>query len=212
MKRLVQCDFGGTVTEEDVSFKMLDAYASGDWRQILREYQEGRISVGRFNSEAFAMVKADEESLLAVAKGKVKIRPGFHELVDFCRRTSFRFVIVSNGLDFYIKQILRDIGTGDIEVFAAQTIFHPDGISVQYVGPDGSHLDDNFKDSYVNSFLDQDYRMVYVGNGASDISPARRCHHVFATGNLLDLCQQANLECIPFADFNEIVRVIQRWL
>ena len=212
MKRLVQCDFDGTVTEEDVSFEMLDAYASGDWRQILREYQEGRISVGRFNSEAFGMVKADEESLLAVAKGKVKIRPGFRELVDFCRRTSFRFVIVSNGLDFYIKQILRDIGTGDIEVFAAQTLFHPDGISVQYVGPDGSHLDDNFKDSYVNSFLDQDYRMVYVGNGASDISPARRCHHVFATGNLLDLCQQANLECIPFADFNEIVRVIQRWL
>ncbi len=30
-KTLVQCDFDGTITEEDVSFAMLDAFADGDW-------------------------------------------------------------------------------------------------------------------------------------------------------------------------------------
>ena len=51
-KTLVQCDFDGTITEEDVSFMMLDTFASGDWRQIFRNYEEGKISVGRFNTEA----------------------------------------------------------------------------------------------------------------------------------------------------------------
>ena len=40
MKTLIQCDFDGTVTEEDVSFFLLDAFAQGDWRALLREYKE----------------------------------------------------------------------------------------------------------------------------------------------------------------------------
>ena len=208
-KTLVQCDFDGTITEEDVSFMMLDAYADGDWRRLFREYQEGRISVGRFNMDAFAMVKADRESLLEVAKGTMKIRSRFHELVACCRRRGFRFVIVSNGLEFYIKEILRDIGLADIEVFAAQTRFHPEGLSVQYMGPDGSCLDENFKGAYVNSFLGEGYRIIYVGNGTSDISPASQCHYIFATGNLLDYCRQTNLGCTAFTDFNEVVRVLE---
>ncbi|MFC1864964.1 MtnX-like HAD-IB family phosphatase [Chloroflexota bacterium] len=208
-KTLVQCDFDGTITEEDVSFMLLDAFADGDWRQMLKEHQEGKISVGRFNTDAFAMVKADKKSLLEVAKGKVKIRPGFQELVACCHRKGFRLVIVSNGLDFYIKGILRDIGARDIKVFAAQTRFHPEGLKVQYIGPDGSHLDEDFKGSYVNSFLGQGYRIIYVGNGTSDIPPAKRCHYVFATGNMAAHCKRINLGCASFTDFNEVVKDLE---
>ena len=140
-KTLVQCDFDGTITEEDVSFMMLDAFANGDWRQIFKKYQEGQISVGRFNSDAFAMVTAGRQDLLEAVTDKVKIRPGFDKFVTCCRRKGYRLVIVSNGLDFYIEEILRNIGMGDIEFSAAQTHFHSDGLKVQYIGPDGSHLD-----------------------------------------------------------------------
>ena len=210
-KTLVQCDFDGTITEEDASFVMLDSFASGDWRQLFSKYEGGGITVGRFNTEAFAMVKADRESLLKVIKGRVKVRPGFAELVACCRDKGFRFVIVSNGLEFYIEEILRDIGLGGIEVFAAKTSFHPDGLRVQYVGPDGSHLDSDFKEAYVNSFLNEGYRVVYAGNGSSDLPPARKCHYIFATANLLARCRQADLDCTPFNDFNDIVRVMELW-
>ncbi len=80
-KMLIQCDFDGTITEEDVSFTLLDIFANGDWRQQLNEYKEGKISVGCFNTRAFAMVKADRQSLLEAIKGQVKVRAGFHELV-----------------------------------------------------------------------------------------------------------------------------------
>jgi len=210
-KILVQCDFDGTVTEEDVSFKLLDAFADGDWRQLFREYQEGKITVGRFNTEAFAMVKADRPSLLAVVRGKVKIRSGFHQLVTLCRSQGFRLVIVSNGLDFYIEEILKDIGLDDIEVFAALTRFHPEGLKVQYIGPDGRSLDNDFKGSYVNLFLSQGYRIIYVGNGTSDLAPARLSHYIFATGDLMNLCQQQGIDYTPFTDFNQVVSALERW-
>ena len=209
-KTLVQCDFDGTATEEDVSFLLLDAFASGDWKQLLRQYQEGKITVGQFNREAFAMVTADKQTLLRRVKDEVKIRTGFHELVAFCRRKDFRLVIVSNGLDFYIEKILGDIGIGEIEVFAAQTHFSPKGLEVQYIGPDGSRLDSDFKEAYVNLFLSEGYRIIYMGNGSSDISPASQCHYVFATGVLLAHYKQTNLDCTPLTDFREVVRVMER--
>jgi 2-hydroxy-3-keto-5-methylthiopentenyl-1-phosphate phosphatase len=212
-KTIVQCDFDGTITEEDASFMILDAFASGTWRQLFRDYQECKITVGHFNTEAFSTVKADRESLLGVVRGKVTVRPGFPELVACCRRKGFRFVIVSNGLDFYIDEILRGIRMADIEVFAAQTRFYPDGLKVQYIGPDGNYLDSDFKLAYVNLFLNEGYRVIYIGDGASDISPARKSHYVFAfaTGTLLKHCKEANLDCVSFTNFDEVVKVLESW-
>lgn len=208
-KTLFQCDFDGTITEEDISFLLLDRFAGGNWRQLLATYEEGKISVGSFNRKAFAMVKADRETLLQVTQDKVKIRTGFLEMVACCRRQGFRLVIVSNGLDFYIAAILRNIGLGDVEVFAARTRFHPEGLQVQYIGPDGDYLEENFKGAYVSSFLKEGYRIIYAGNGTSDLAPARQCHYIFATSTLLTRCQQTNLNCTPFTDFYQIVRVLE---
>jgi len=208
-KTLVQCDFDGTVTEEDVSYLLLDAFASEGWRQLLKQYEEGKITVGHFNRRAFTMVKDDKRTLLEYVNGRVKIRDGFQKLVAYCHHRDFRFVIVSNGLDFYIDNILGDIGMGDIETFAARTCFYPEGLRVQYVGPDGSSLDSDFKKAYVDSFLGQGYRIIYMGNGDSDLLPARWCYHVFATGTLLDRCKQTNLNCTPFTNFHEVIGVLE---
>lgn len=208
-KTLIQCDFDGTITEEDVSFLLLDTFANGHWRQLLEEYRQGKISVGLLNRKAFAMVKADKQSLLEVMKGRVKVRAGFHELVAYCRREGFRFVIVSNGLDFYIDRILMDHGLQDIEVFAAQSRFLPEGLRVQYIGPEGNVLDEGFKEAHVDSFLRNDYRIVYAGNGASDFPPARKCHHIFATGELLSVCKKEKVQYKAFDDLNEIIRGLE---
>jgi len=208
MKTLVQCDFDGTVTEEDTSFFLLDAFAQGDWRRLLREYKEHRISVGEFNTKAFAMVKDDKPTLIEALKGKVKVKAGLHELVNYCLKKGFRLVIVSNGLDFYIKAVLKDLGLDSIEVHAAQASFHPEGMKVQYVGPDGERLEDGFKEAYIKSFLKLGYRVIYMGNGDSDVAPAKYAHHVFATGDLLAYCRENNLKYKPFENFIDAVKEI----
>jgi len=209
IKTLIQCDFDGTITQEDVSFLLLDAFANGDWRQLLAEYGANKISVNHFNTNAFAMLKADKETLLKFMRGKIEMRAGFHELLAYCQRKGFRFVIVSNGLDFYIEALLGDMDINNIEVFAAETRFTPQGLKVQYAGPDGNKLDSGFKEAYIRLFLGKGYRIVYMGNGASDIPSAKLAHHIFATGELLAYCKETNLNCTPFVDLNDIVRGLQ---
>jgi len=205
MKTLIQCDFDGTIIEEDASFFLLDKFAQGDWRRLFQQYKERKISVGEFNTRSFSMVKADKHRLLEALQGNVKVRAGFHELVKYCVEKGLRLVIVSNGLGFYIRAVLKDLGLADLEVHAAQASFHPTGMKVRYVGPDGRTVNDGFKDAYIESFLRLGYRVIYIGNGDSDIAPAEHAHRVFATGDLLAYSKENNLNCEPFRDFRDVV-------
>jgi len=215
MKTAVQCDFDGTITEEDVSFLLLDTFADGDWRHLLEDYYKaGRMPVGTFNKMVFAMVKADRQTMtdFVLNSGKVKIRPGFNELLAYCSRKGIKFSIVSNGLNFYIEAILEDMGIDGIEVFAAQNQFSPEGMRVRYVGPDGDEMEAGFKEAYTGLLGKRGYNVVYVGNGISDIYPARQASHVFATGDLLERCRKEGLECLPFNDLNDVVRDLESLL
>lgn len=206
---IIQSDFDGTLTEEDVSFALLDVFAQGDWRKLYQQYREKKMTVGDFNAKAFAMVKASREDLLRVAREDVKLREGLRNLVNYCQDRGFRFLVVSNGLDFYIKEILEDVGLGNIEVYAAQTKFTPDGLEVQYIGPEGTALKKGFKEAYTKLFIKQGYQVVCLGNGPSDIFPAALAQHVFARDGLLDACKEKKLKCKPFDDLNDVVRGLE---
>jgi len=208
MKTAVQLDFDGTVTEEDVSFLLLDTYVGSIWREYLKEYTEGRIPVGTFNKKVFSMVRAGRREMtdLVLSSGRVKIRPGFHEFLDYCNREGIKPVIVSNGLIFYIEAILDKLGLNSVEVYAAQNRFSRDGMKVAYVGPDGTEMEIGFKESYTDLLEKQGYAVIYIGNGASDIFSARRAKHVFAVDELLKCCRQEKVPCTPFTDFFDIIK------
>ncbi len=211
MKTAVQCDFDGTITEKDVAYILLDNFADGNWRQLLQDYMAGKMAVGTFNKMAFAMVKADRQTLIdfTLKSGHVKVRSGFVELLKYCDQKGFEFVIVSNGLYFYIETILEDMGIKGIDIFAAQSRFSPEGMKVKYVGPDGSQMEAGFKEAHTELLKRRGYSIAYVGNGISDIYPARQSIRVFATGELLELCRETKLDCTPFADFHDVIRGLE---
>ena len=210
-KILIQCDFDGTITTEDVSFMLLDAFAKGDWHAINDEYTAGKITVGEFNERAFALIKAGIREMLDYLQGKVIVRSGLKAFVELCKKKRIRLVIVSNGWDFYVKQILEENGLENVEYHSAETFFDSGKLQVRYVGPDGSIVDTEFKDSYVSKYIKEGYHVVYIGNGSSDLSPAKGAHQVFATESLLKHCQRTGLTCIPFTSFLEINQVISTW-
>ncbi len=207
MKIAVQCDFDGTVTEEDVSFLLLDTFIGSKWKEMLQEYMTGKIPVGTFNRRVFALVKADRKTMLDVVfnSERVKVRAGFRELLEYCSQKDYKFVIVSNGLIFYIEAMLENLGVDGIEVFAAQNQFSPDGMKVRYIGPDGSEMEAGFKEAYTGLLTKEGYSVVYVGNGVSDIYPSRQSIKVFATGDLLEKCREEKLAYTPFNNFYDVI-------
>ncbi len=213
-KTVIQCDFDGTVTIEDVSFAILEKFAKGDWRRFLDEYRAGKITVGGFNARAFSLVKESEKTQTdyILASPELRIRAGFPELVGYCGQHGIRFAIVSNGLEYYIKAILASMGLDHVDVHAAQSRFNSVGMEVSFTGPDGGTVDDSFKETYVQHFINEGCRVIYAGNGVSDLAPARRAHHIFATGDLAEAYRQLKLKHTPFQDFYEVRRGLEELL
>jgi 2-hydroxy-3-keto-5-methylthiopentenyl-1-phosphate phosphatase len=211
MKIAVQLDFDGTVTEEDVSFILLDTYVGRKWREYHKEYTSGRIPVGTFNKKVFGMVKAGRKAMtdLVLTSDRVKIRPGFQDYLEFCGQKDIKNVIVSNGLIFYIEAILEKIGLNNVEIYAARNNFSPRGMKVVYVGPDGTEMEVGFKEAYTDLLAKRGYDVIYIGNGASDIFSARKASHVFATDELLECCRREKVPCTPFTDFFDIIKGLE---
>lgn len=209
MKTMIQSDFDGTITPDDMSFLILDTFGKPGWRRILDQYKVGEITIADFNARAFADVKTDEATLRRFVRENAEVRPGFQELLAYCREHDIDFTIVSNGLDFYIKIILETVGASGIDVFAARAQFGKNGIESSYFCPDGKLIRDKFKDAYLASFRRRGYRVLYAGNGPSDLSPAREAAHIFATGSLLDQCRELRLAHSPFDDFGQVLTALK---
>jgi 2-hydroxy-3-keto-5-methylthiopentenyl-1-phosphate phosphatase len=210
-KSAVQLDFDGTVTEEDVSFLLLDKFAGSQWRKYLEEYASGKISVGAFNKKVFGMIKADEKTLtdFVLKSPRVKVRPGLREFIDYCKSKRIKVIIVSHGLTFYIKAIFNKLGIKGLEIHAAENVFSPDSMKVRYLGPDGRELDNSFKKAYTDMLKQEGYQVVYIGDGNSDIYPSRKADYVCAISNLLLRCREENLKCYPFSDFFDVIKILK---
>ena len=211
MKKIaIQLDFDGTVTEEDVSFLLLDKFAGRGWRKYLEEYASGKISVGAFNRKVFGMVKAAEKTLtdFVLNSPRVKVSTGLKEFIDYCKNKRIKVIIVSHGLTFYITAILNKVGIKGLEIHAAENAFSPDGMRVRYLGPDGMELEAGFKEAYTDMLKQKGYQVVYIGDGNSDIYPSRKADYVCATASLLKRCREEKFKCYPFNDFNGVIKII----
>jgi 2-hydroxy-3-keto-5-methylthiopentenyl-1-phosphate phosphatase len=206
---LVQSDFDGTLTVGDISFDILDEFTGSVWRKEFDDYMQGKITVNRFNTRAFSRVKATRSELELFVHENAVIRPGINELVSICKRKDFRFFIVSNGMAFYIEIVLEMAGLKNVEFVAGLAEFSTQGMKTWYPGPDGKAMEDGFKEAWTEHFLAQGYRVVYIGNGASDFAPARRCSHVFAIDNLKSECQKAGVSHTTFNDLHDVAKALR---
>lgn len=208
MKLAVQCDFDGTIIEGEIRNLLLEEFADGNWREIVDAFYNGEISVKDCMKQCFSMVKTDEKTLreFILRSDLIKVRGGFIELYSYCKQKGYHFVIVSNGLNFYIDAILYDLGLRNIEVFAAQNQFSPDGMITKYIGPNGDEPETDFKEAFTELLEKQGYRVVCIGDSISDIFTAKRASHVFATGNLCSYCRKENLNYISFETFHDVIR------
>lgn len=209
-RTLVQCDFDGTITDGDVSFQILDEFTGPAWRDELNEYMKGKISVNRFNASVFSKVKADKMTLDSFVREKAVIRPGLDDLLLACHERDYRFVIVSNGMMFYIDAILKMLGLNSVEFTAARANFKPEGVEAWYEGPDGKPVEDGFKEAYTRDFLKQGYRIIYAGNGTSDFPAASLCSHIFSIDNLTVSCKKAGVAHTPFTDLHGIAEGLRK--
>jgi len=206
---IIQCDFDGTITRNNLSVLLRQNFARGDWQKVESDYLNGRITVEQSNKLQYALIREPKDKLQEFVRQHIKLRPGFVDFVRHCRDTTIPLVIVSSGLDFYIETALVHIGMEDLEVHSGQTSFGQEGILVSYTDPEGNLINEGFKRKHLTWLRKRDSHIVYIGDGLSDLDAARNADHIFATDHLLRLLSSSSVAFSEFSDFHDVLRQIR---
>lgn len=202
---LVVCDFDGTITERDTLDEMCRRFAPpGVYDHAENGLSGRRMTLREVLRYEFEPIRGDHDAIIAETVEATTVRPGFARFVDAARAAGNRVVVVSSGFRDVISPVLAREGVGDLELFAHDVRFGPQGSTVTFChGEPCPICGEECKRSVVAS-LGHPGPVAYIGDGYSDRCAARAADRRFATGSLAGYLERLGLEHTPFADFDDV--------
>ena len=211
MSLAVLCDFDGTITLTDTYEYVLRKFGQGDWRIFDERYERGEITLQECVRRQGSLVKTPEMLLVAELERVTGFRPNFDKLIRYCRTNRIPLLVVSAGLDFAIKHLLRMKGWDRlVKLYAARAKSTPEGIKFTFPRlRDKTSL--SVKDDLVKHYKNKGRRVAYVGDGIWDIHALREADFRFVIkgSKLAGLCRQQNIPAREINDFQEMLTAIQ---
>lgn len=210
-RRAVLTDFDGTITRTDIAEAILEEFAPAEWWEVEELHRARRIGTREAMARQFALLKAKQGDLLDFVDRTAVVDETFREFVAFCSERGFLLEIVSEGLDFYVRYLLRkwDI---DVPLRTNRAIFEEGRIRIEYPWADATcTLCGTCKLLRLFQLRAQGYRTAYIGDGHSDLCPAVEADLVFAKAELAQLCREERIEFIPFDRFSDVQTRLVAW-
>ena len=215
-KIAIICDFDGTVSARDVGHHFFGTYVPdrGRRRELLERWKIGLISSRECLERELGMLEADRGELDAFIEGE-SLDPYFKDFVDFCNRRKYEFLILSDGLDYYIDRLLMKFGLGFLDFRANHLVLNNGsiaGIEFPFYNKLECTMCGNCKRYHLERLAERGYFTVYVGNGYSDRCPSGYADLVLAKEDLLVHCRRERISCIPFENFRDVERELTKRL
>jgi 2,3-diketo-5-methylthio-1-phosphopentane phosphatase/HAD superfamily hydrolase (TIGR01509 family) len=212
MKKLILCDFDGTITLRDMGYLLLNRFSKGDWETIDREFREEKIGSKEAYSRIVKILHGQKQAVLDFLQEHSQIDPSFLSFYRYCRKKGIDVKIVSDGLDFYIKTILEVHHLGDVPYYANEGHFlEPEGMDIVFphFNEECGHCGTCKKRLVQIHRKDYD-SIFFVGNGISDRCGAREADFVFAKDSLYTYCIDQDIPCHFYLGFQDILSDLKK--
>ena len=200
----VFCDFDGTITSQDSIVFLTERFGGGPGFRsgALARIKSGEWSVFEAIEYELASVTISWEEAARVLRAKIKVDSFFEDFVAFCNERSLRIQVVSSGMRPVVELFIGHLG---LEIYA-----HPVTISAQgwHYQPDATVM----KVPVLEEARRHTKRLIYVGDGTSDVCAIPYVDDLFAKRYLADYCQANGVPYIPFDTFDDVQRELERRL
>jgi 2,3-diketo-5-methylthio-1-phosphopentane phosphatase len=201
------CDFDGTVSPRDTGKAFAERFSGGASERVpeLADWFAGRCGHRVVTRAQCAVVRARQDEALAFVRG-FDLDPAFAPFVREARARGDSVMVLSEGFDFYVRELLEREGLSDVPWAANRLQFEADGsVTPEFPFADPA-CDDcgNCKAAHVRRFQAQGHRVVLVGDGGSDRHGATVADAVLARGSLREWCHANGVAHTPFDDFRDV--------
>jgi 2,3-diketo-5-methylthio-1-phosphopentane phosphatase len=210
-KTLILCDFDGTASPVDVGKRLLDRFTGDGWEEIDRDYCAGRIGSRAAYTKIAPLFRGTRAVMLEYVLSIASLDRDFATLCRLCRQNGIDIKIVSDGLDFYIEALLEKHGLAQVAYHANCAVFEADErVSFEFPGASGDcGRCGNCKRAILTSCRPSYHRIIYIGDGYSDICPAKNADLVFAKSTLYEQYSHNGNRCGYFETFADIIRSLR---
>ncbi|MBT9172931.1 MAG: 2-hydroxy-3-keto-5-methylthiopentenyl-1-phosphate phosphatase [Syntrophomonadaceae bacterium] len=208
----VLCDFDGTITNDDIGFRIIEAFAGSGWREVEDAYQRGEKGSRQALVEIFSLMHVNEDQLSRFVLENFYVDPYFDSFLAYCRRSNVRVTVLSDGFDFYIDLMFARFG---VEVpYLANSLRVADSRLQAFFPYCSDHCGrcGNCKLSFAEKLRSEGTAIVYIGDGYSDRCACAAADLVFAKDVLAEYCRQSSIEFRPFTGFEEILQAFRSGL
>jgi 2,3-diketo-5-methylthio-1-phosphopentane phosphatase len=206
---LVLVDFDGTITQDDVGALLFDTFSKKESAKIVALWLKGEINSKECLEGLCELVRITRSQLKKFVLSR-KIDGEFSAFVDLCKRERSRLVILSDGLDFYIKLILEKFGLEKLPFYSNVLRFEDSRLKPEFPYFDrGCGSCGNCKMYHLKNLRGTRQKVVYIGDGLSDRCAMREADLVFAKNDLRKFCVLEGIEHYPFRDFGDVIQMLQ---
>lgn len=210
-------DFDGTLVEPNVAILLVERFADDGVRiahEVDLQLHRGELTLRQAWERQAALLPWDKVAAMTeYVVREIPLRAGARELLDLLTRHRVPTVVVSGGLDFYIRAILAREHL-DFPFLSDEALRNPDGhLRVVHThGHPECRLCGICKAQIIRSPLPVAARTIFVGDGSTDRFAAEVADIVFARHRLLTYCQKQGILCFPFESFGPVTDQMRAWL
>jgi 2-hydroxy-3-keto-5-methylthiopentenyl-1-phosphate phosphatase len=118
---------------------------------------------------------------------------------------------LSDGLDFYIKLILRKLGLEKLPFRSNIARFDNGKLKPEFPHYDrGCGNCGNCKKYHLTNLKGAKQKVVYIGDGLSDKCAVQEADFVFAKNDLRKFCVKEGIEHFAFSNFGDVIRIFDK--
>ncbi len=219
---LIFCDFDGTISVIDTGIAIIDALDLDEAWEIEYIWRRGEISSMECLRRQFAMVQMPADSLHALLD-TFPLHEDFRDFFELIKARRAHLVVVSDGLDFYVDYLLGRFGystcEGDrvldrqydcIPRFANHATVTDHGVEIEFPHQcDTCSQCGNCKVAHLFRLRPEFERVIYLGDGFSDMCPAKYADVLFAKDHLAQAAETNGMRYHPFESFEDVIAVLQ---
>ncbi|MDZ7955795.1 HAD-IB family phosphatase [Nostoc sp. DedQUE09] len=200
MKRIVFCDFDGTITVDETFVAVLKKFAPVLSAKLLPEMYAKRLTLREGVKEILQSIpSASYPEILEFTKPQL-IRPGFLELLDFLEFQGVSLIVISGGLRGMVEVVLDGILHRIERIYAVDIDISSAYLKVnsEYEGDTELIAKVQVMDQYTAD------EKIAIGDSITDLNMGLQASVVFARSPLAQYLDEHQKPYIPWNDFFQI--------
>ena len=205
-KRIVFCDFDGTITVEETFVAMLKHFAPELSSQLMPEMYARRLSLRSGVRQLLESIPSEcYGEIVEFSRGKL-MRPGLVELLDFLDAQRVDFVIVSGGLRIMVEAVMGDLTERAIALYAVELDATGPYLQVNAEFEGDTELVSKVRVMGLHPASEQ----VAIGDSLTDFNMAGQASSVFARDRLADYLDEQQKPYTKWDNFFDVLENLSK--